>query len=97
VKRRLRTNPGSATLTVFIPTQLRTYTNGATSVRASGATIDEALRDLDARHPGIRFRIIDEQNRIRDHVRIFADGERALTTSSPVKSEVHVFGALTGG
>jgi molybdopterin synthase sulfur carrier subunit len=86
-----------STLTVFIPTQLRTYTNGATNVRASGSTVDEALHDIDARHPGIRFRIIDEQNRIREHVRIFADGERALTTSAPVKSEVHVFGALTGG
>ncbi|MBI1210166.1 MAG: MoaD/ThiS family protein [Alphaproteobacteria bacterium] len=63
----------------------------------NGATIDEALRDIDARYPGIRFRVIDEQDRIREHVRIFADGERALTTAAPVKGEVHVFGALTGG
>jgi len=87
----------SATITVFIPTQLRNYTNGATQVPARGTTIDEALRDIDARFPGLRFRIIDEQNRIREHVRIFADGDRALTTTSPVRSEVHVFGALTGG
>ena len=87
----------SATITVFIPTQLRNYTRGATQVPANGTTVDEALRDLDARYPGIRFRIIDEQNRIREHVRIFADGERALTTATPVKSELHVFGALTGG
>ena len=86
-----------ATITVFIPTQLRNYTNGATSIRASGATVDETLRDVDARFPGLRFRVIDEQNRIREHVRIFADGDRALTTSAPVKSELHVFGALTGG
>ncbi|MBI1210164.1 MAG: MoaD/ThiS family protein [Alphaproteobacteria bacterium] len=86
-----------ANITVFIPTQLRNYTNGATSVRAAGVTVDEALRDIDARYPGIRFRVIDEQNRIREHVRIFADGERALTTAASVKGEVHVFGALTGG
>ena len=88
---------GEQVITVFIPTQLRNYTGGATSVRASGATVDEALRDIDARFPGIRFRVIDEQNRIREHVRIFADGDRALTTDTRVKSEVHVFGALTGG
>jgi molybdopterin synthase sulfur carrier subunit len=85
----------STTITVFIPTQLRNYTGGATSVPASGATIDEALRDIDTRYPG--FRVIDEQNRIREHVRIFADGDRALTTDTHVKSEVHLFGALTGG
>jgi molybdopterin synthase sulfur carrier subunit len=87
------------TITVFIPTQLRNYTAGATSVRASGTTVDEALRDIDARYPGIRFRVIDEQNRIREHVRIFVDGERALQTNATVREngEVHVFGALTGG
>ena len=89
----------SATITVFIPTQLRNYTNGATSVPASGATIDEALTDLDRRHPGIRFRVIDEQNRIRQHMRIFVDGERALRIDAPLESsgEIHIFGALTGG
>ncbi len=84
-------------VTIFIPTQLRNYTGGKTSVAAKGATVDEALTDLDHRHPGIRFRIIDEQNRIREHMRIFVDGERALRTDAHVKSEVHVFGALTGG
>jgi sulfur-carrier protein len=86
-------------VTIFIPTQLRNYTGGKTSVAAKGATIDEALADLDTRYPGIRFRVIDEQNRIREHMRIFVDGERALQTSAPVKAngEVHVFGALTGG
>ena len=53
----------SMTITVFIPTQLRNYTNGATQVPATGTTVDEALRDLDARYPGLRFRVIDEQNR----------------------------------
>ena len=86
-------------ITVFIPTQLRNYTNGATSVPATGATIDEALADLDRRFPGLRFRIIDEQNRIRQHMRIFVDGERALRIDVPLGSpgEIHVFGALSGG
>ena len=87
----------SGKVTVFIPTQLRNYTSGATQVRASGTTVDEALHDIDRLYPGLRFRIIDEQNRIREHMRIFADGDRAHTTNAPVKAEVHIFGALTGG
>lgn len=87
------------TIKVFIPTQLRNYTNGATQVPASGTTVDEALTDIDQRYPGIRFRVVDEQNRIRQHMRIFVDGERiqAVSTNLAAATEVHVFGALSGG
>ena len=86
-------------ITIFIPQQLRSYTSGATTSTASGRTIDQALADLDARFPGIRFRVIDEQGRIREHMRIFVDGERVRETSATLgpKAEVHVFGALSGG
>jgi molybdopterin converting factor small subunit len=86
-------------VTVFIPTQLRNYTGGATRVEASGATVDEALQALDARHPGIRFRVIDEQGRIRQHMRIFVDGERVREIGGAIgpRAEVHIFGALSGG
>ena len=89
----------ASTVTVFIPTQLRNYTNGATQVPAEGATVDAALTDLDRRYPGIRFRVVDEQNRIRQHMRIFVDGERvqAVSTNLATATEVHVFGALSGG
>ena len=88
-----------STINVVIPQQLRNYTGGARDVAATGATVDEALAHLDARFPGIRFRVVDEQNRIRLHMRIFVDGERALSIDAPVKpkGEVHIFGALTGG
>lgn len=86
-------------VTIFIPQQLRSYTNGATSVQVSGAALDDALGDLDTRYPGIRFRVIDEQGRIRQHMRIFVDGERvhALGGKLTARSEVHIFGALSGG
>lgn len=86
-------------VTVFVPQQLRNYTSGATSVQVAGATVDEALNDLDKRYPGIRFRVIDEQGRIRQHMRIFVDGERVLTVGADVSQhgEVHIFGALSGG
>ena len=86
-------------VTVFIPQQLRSYTSGATTSAARGKTVDEALRDLDGRFPGIRFRVIDEQGRIREHMRVFVDGERVREIAVPLtaKSELHVFGALSGG
>lgn len=89
----------TARVTVFVPQQLRNYTNGATSVQVMGATVDDALNDLDKRYPGIRFRIIDEQGRIRQHMRIFVDGERVKEISADVtaRGEVHIFGALSGG
>jgi molybdopterin converting factor small subunit len=87
------------TVTVHIPTQLRNYTNGSTRVETAGATVDEALMALDARFPGIRFRVIDEQGRIRQHMRIFVDGERAPSAHVATGSgaEIHLFGALSGG
>ena len=86
-------------VTIFIPQQLRNYTGGATTATAAGKTVDEALRDLDVRFPGIRFRVIDEQGRIREHMRVFVDGERVREIGAKVgpKAEVHVFGALSGG
>ena len=88
-----------AEVTVVIPQQLRSYTDGARDVRATGATVDAALTHLDQRFPGIRFRVVDEQNRIRQHMRIFVDGERVTEVGARVKpqGEVHIFGALTGG
>ena len=85
--------------TVFIPTQLRNYTGGATSVQAEGRSVDEVLAALDARYPGLRFRVVDEQGRIRQHMRIFVDGERVMEVGAQVgaRGDVHIFGALSGG
>ena len=89
----------ASTITVFVPQQLRNYTGGATQVSASGATVDEALTHLNQRYPGLRFRVVDEQGRIREHMRIFVDGERVQDVAAKLKTaaEVHIFGALSGG
>jgi hypothetical protein len=86
-------------ITIHIPQQLRSYTAGATQVEAQGRTVDEALAHLNDRFPGIRFRVIDEQGRIREHMRVFVDGERVREIGVRLgpKAEVHVFGALSGG
>ena len=84
---------------VFIPTQLQAYCAGATQVEAAGSTVDLVLRDLDRRFPGLRFRVIDEQDRIRRHMRIFVGAEAASAVDARVRDgdEVLIFGALSGG
>jgi D-lyxose ketol-isomerase len=85
---------------VLIPGLLRSYTAGAETVAlAQHATLDDALRDLDARFPGLRFRIIDEQDAIRPHIKLFVDGELARQVSVPIarSSELMIVGALSGG
>jgi molybdopterin synthase sulfur carrier subunit len=83
---------------VHVPTLLQSYT-GAAEVEARGATLAEVLRDLDARFPGLRFRIIDEQDRVRPHVKLFVRSEatRDLATAVRDGDEVHIVGALSGG
>ena len=86
-------------MNVLIPSQLRDYTGGRAHVEARGATLAELLADLERRHPGIRFRMIDEQEAIRRHIRIFVNQElaRDLGTSLAVNDEVTIVGALSGG
>jgi len=84
---------------VGIPTPLRSYTKQAANVEAEGGTIAELLLDLDRRYPGIRFRMIDEQDAIREHVRIFVNRERVvdLDASLAPGDEVQILQALSGG
>lgn len=84
---------------IMLPSQLQTYSGGVSWVEAEGATIDAVLRDLDGRFPGIRFRVIDEQDRIRPHMRIFVGRERAFGIEGVLSEndELLIFGALSGG
>jgi sulfur-carrier protein len=83
---------------VLIPSPLHDYT-GAAEVEAEGSTLDELLRDLDRRHPGIRFRIVDEQDRMRPHVRFFVDGDQAFDLGQRLGAgqSVQIVQALSGG
>ncbi len=84
---------------VSIPTPLRSYTEQAAEVEAAGGTVAELLADLDRRYPGIRFRMIDEQDGIRQHVKIFINRERIAALEDPLEpgDEVQILQALSGG
>ena len=83
---------------VFVPSQLHSYT-GRRVVEASGDTLDAALRALDGRYPGLRFRIINEQDAVREHIRIFVNGVQVFDLGTPLQSsdEIRIVGALSGG
>ena len=84
---------------VRIPTPLRSYTQQQSVVEAEGATISELLDDLDRRFPGIRFRMVDEQNRLRQHMNMWIGQEPVHDLAAPVAStdEVTIMQALSGG
>ena len=84
---------------VRIPTPLRSYTAQESAVEADGATLDELLADLDHRFPGLRFRVVDEQGRLRQHMKIFVEQEpvRDLSMSLVGIDEVTLMQALSGG
>ena len=84
---------------VWIPTPLLSYTDQRKQVEADGATLAELLIDLDRRFPGIRFRVIDEQDGLRPHMRLFVNrvDVRRLDVALDAIDEVHIFQALSGG
>jgi sulfur-carrier protein len=83
---------------VMIPSVLRSYT-GASAVEARGGTLDAVLCDIEARAPGFRFRMIDEQDRIRRHIRVFVNGCQVFDLRSAVSDadEIVIAQALSGG
>lgn len=84
---------------VLIPSQLTAYTGGATRAAADGATVGEVLDDLDRRFPGLKFRVIDEQDRVRRHMRLFVGRDETRDVRRPLGAgdELLIFGALSGG
>lgn len=85
--------------TVRIASPLRSYTSGAATLSLRGGTLAEVLEHLEQRCPGIRFRMIDEHDRIRPHMRLFVNHDEARELSAAVHEgdTVHVICALSGG
>jgi len=85
-------------MNVLIPSALRSYTKSK-DVDATGANLAELLTDLDGRYPGLRFRMIDEQDRMRPHIRFFVNGEQTFDLGHPLRpaDSVQIVQALSGG
>ena len=70
---------------VLIPSALLSYTASST-VEAAGATVAEVLVALEVQFPGIRFRMVDEQETIRRHIRIFVNREQVPDIAHPLNA-----------
>jgi molybdopterin converting factor small subunit len=83
---------------VLIPSPLLSYTK-VREVEATGATIADLLADLDRQFPGLRFRVIDEQDTMRAHMRFFVNGEQVFDMARSLRptDAVQIVQALSGG
>ncbi|MDI2131216.1 ubiquitin-like small modifier protein 1 [Yinghuangia seranimata] len=89
-------------VSVRIPTILRTYTGGAAEVSAEGATLAEVIDSLEKAYPGIAARLLDDTGKLRRFVNVyvndddvrFADG---LETATADGASVSVIPAVAGG
>jgi molybdopterin converting factor small subunit len=84
---------------VYLSSHVRSYTNGQAEVTAEGENLAELMLDLEVQYPGIRFRVIDEQDRIRPHMNFFVGNALARDLQHPIVAgeRVHILGALSGG
>ena len=84
---------------VRVPSPLHSYTSGKGTVNATGATLAEILADLDRQFPGFRFRVVDEQDRIRSTILFYVGGKvtRSILTLIGAADEVQIIAALSGG
>ena len=84
---------------VYVPAPLRLYTGKISPVEADGTTLAELFNDLECQFAGSRFRVINEQDRIRDHIKIFVNREIASDLSFRLQSRdsVRISMALSGG
>lgn len=84
---------------VYIPTLMRDLTGGAEKVEVEGATLRQVVNNLDARYPGARARLCQD-DRIRPDIAVAVDGEITrlgmLQAVTPA-SEVHFVPAVSGG
>lgn len=77
---------------------LRLFPGCEPECEVTAATVRELVDALDVRWPGMRDRLCDTTPRVRRHINIFVDGERA-TLTTPVSSgtEVFIMTAISGG
>jgi molybdopterin converting factor small subunit len=84
---------------VHVPSPLHSYTKNRAQVDADGATLEAILQDLERQFPGFRFRVVDEQGRIRSTLLFYVNGQVTRTLTHPIggTDEVHLIAALSGG
>ena len=89
-------------LTIRIPTQLRTFTGGSGEVQVEAASVGDALKALDAAHPGLADRLFDDSGQLRRFVNVFLADEdvrflEGLATPTADGQTLSIVPAVAGG
>ena len=88
--------------TIHIPTPLRPFTDKKESVEVSGATVGELLKDLTARHDGLKKHLYTDDGRLRNFVNVYLNDEdiRYLQKESTTLSDsdtISIVPSIAGG
>ena len=89
-------------VTVRVPTTLRTLTAGASEVTVDGTTVSEVLESLESAHPGFKDRLLDDEGGLRRFVNLYvADDDvrfrEGLDTAVADGDTVSIIPAVAGG
>jgi molybdopterin converting factor small subunit len=89
-------------ISVKIPTILRTYTGGSADVTVTGDTLAQALTDLDTQYPGIGARVLDDEGKLRRFVNVYVNDDDVrfledLQTPTPDGASISIIPAVAGG
>ncbi|GAB2819197.1 MoaD/ThiS family protein [Actinocorallia aurea] len=89
-------------VSVRIPTILRTYTGGEAEVKATGDTLRDVIADLEANYTGIAARVLDDTGKLRRFVNVYVGDEdvrfeQGLDTATPAGTQVSIIPAVAGG
>jgi len=91
-----------STVSVRIPTILRSYTDGVSEVKATGDTLGQVITDLEAQFTGIAARVLDDSGKLRRFVNIYVGDEdvrftAGLDTPTPEGVQISIIPAVAGG
>ncbi|MDQ3468176.1 MAG: MoaD/ThiS family protein [Actinomycetota bacterium] len=89
-------------VTVRIPTTLRPLTGGASTVDVDAGVLGDVIKALDAAHPGLGERLLDDEGKLRRFVNVFVDDDDVryldgLATDVPAGQTVSIIPAVAGG
>jgi molybdopterin converting factor small subunit len=89
-------------VTVSVPTVLRTLTGGQSKLEVEGSTVGEVLDGLEAAHPGLRARVLEDDGAIKRFMNVFVDDDdvrylEGLDTKVAPGASVTIFQAVAGG
>ncbi|MGC8487091.1 MAG: MoaD/ThiS family protein [Clostridia bacterium] len=89
-------------ITVYLPADLAGAFQAPSRVELPARSLADMVRELDARHPGMRHWLTESDGRFRQHLSVFVGGVRLNEASSdghPLAEgeDVFVLRAVSGG